>query len=44
VPLTKLWDELPLHSRQQALRTLTRVIAQQILAPPTDEEVAHDDP
>ena len=40
--LSRLWQELPAETRKLALQKLHRIIAQQLLAPPTVEEVAHE--
>jgi hypothetical protein len=40
--LSRLWEELPAEARKRALQKLDRIIAKQLLAPPTAEEVAHE--
>ena len=40
--LSRLWQELPAETQKQALQKLHRIIAKQLLAPPNEEEVAHD--
>jgi hypothetical protein len=44
VALTQLWLALPSSSREQALRVLRRVVAQQLPWPPIGKEVLHDQP
>jgi hypothetical protein len=36
------WQTLPADNRQKALRTLTRLLAQQLLRPQEAEEVTHE--
>jgi hypothetical protein len=43
VALEELWPSLPQSDRQQALRTLSRIVAQQIARPPVRPEVRHED-
>jgi hypothetical protein len=42
VALEELWASLPRPDRQQALRTLSRIVAQ-IARPPVRPEVRHED-
>lgn len=43
VPLTGLWQELLAQQRKQVLRTLSRMVVQNVVAPPAERKVAHDD-
>jgi hypothetical protein len=42
VRLTRLWQTLPPPERQHLLRTLSRVIAQQLPRPPAAKEAGHE--
>ncbi len=42
--LTQLWRALPVEDRQQLLRTLGRVVAQQLASTPGMREVANERP
>ncbi len=41
--LQRLWEVLRLEDRQQTLRVLSRIVAQQLQLPPNVEEVNHED-
>jgi hypothetical protein len=41
LPLSSLWQELPAVTRLRALQALSRIVAQNLLAPPA-KEVAHE--
>jgi hypothetical protein len=43
VMLDRLWTVLAEADRQRTLRTLSRVVVQQLLPPAKDKEVAHED-
>ena len=42
VPLTRLWQALPQADRHRTLRTLSRIVAQQLPRPPADKEADHE--
>lgn len=43
VALEQLWQSLPEGDRRQTLRTLSRIVAQQIFEPQDRQEVRHED-
>ena len=42
IALKQLWHHLPATNRRDALRTLSRVVAQQLPTPPTPKEAGHE--
>jgi hypothetical protein len=43
IALAQLWMAIPEQSRQQALQTLNRLLAQQLQPPPSEKEVRDED-
>jgi len=43
IVLSHLWAALPDKVRQQTLKTLSRIVTQQLLPPPDEKEVDHED-
>jgi hypothetical protein len=43
ISLRRLWQALPEEDQQQTLQVLSRIVAQQLQAPPGEKEVPHED-
>jgi hypothetical protein len=42
LPLTLLWQRLPIPNRQRTLGVLARLLAKQVAAPPDEKEVGDE--